>query len=275
MPKIGKKLARNPSVTLGGPSSPVTQITSRHPEDISGTLNQILNNLDDLSEKINQIDQRLVEVEERISESFDLAHENIKATVKILIETAIYPSEEEYKEAAKEYLSENWSEYYESLLDKRCVTYYKQNIAGPQTVKAMAKILIETAIYPSEEEYKEAAEEYLSEHQSEYFESLSDKRWATYYKQNIAGSHKLQKGEEFLSPASDEETSDEEVVKDVRKSRKKRRKSQPSKMTKRSKRDHASFTSSEQFHEISTTLANVQEIADDSKNHHDDSHNDP
>ena len=54
-------------------------------------------------------------------------------------------------------------------------------------VKAMAKILIETAIYPSEEEYKEAAEEYLSENQSEYYESLSDKRWATYYKQNIAG----------------------------------------------------------------------------------------
>ena len=50
MPKIAKKLARNPSafarmlatersvtskdVTSGGPSSPVTQITSRHPEGI-------------------------------------------------------------------------------------------------------------------------------------------------------------------------------------------------------------------------------------------------
>ncbi|RIB06921.1 hypothetical protein C2G38_2215909, partial [Gigaspora rosea] len=56
-----------------------------------------------------------------------------------------------------------------------------------QTVKATTKILIETAIYPSEEEYKEAADEYLLEYQSECFESLSDKRWATYYKQNIAG----------------------------------------------------------------------------------------
>ncbi|KAF0460278.1 hypothetical protein F8M41_000633 [Gigaspora margarita] len=46
-------------------------------------------------------------------------------------------------------------------------------------------------------------------------------------------------------------------------------------MTKRSKRDHASFTSSEQFHEISTTPADVQEIANDSESHHDDSHDDP
>ena len=44
--------------------------------DISGTLNKILNKLDDLSEKINQMDRRLAEVEERMSESFDLAHEN-------------------------------------------------------------------------------------------------------------------------------------------------------------------------------------------------------
>ena len=51
----------------------------------------------------------------------------------------------------------------------------------------MAKILIEYAIYPSEEEYKNATEEYMLENQSEYYESLSDKRWATYYKQNIAG----------------------------------------------------------------------------------------
>ncbi|RIB01773.1 hypothetical protein C2G38_2229728 [Gigaspora rosea] len=71
------------------------------------------------------MDRRLAEVEVRMSESFNLAHENnfiqqtVKATAKILIKTAIYPSEEEYKEAAEEYLSENQSEYYESLLDKR------------------------------------------------------------------------------------------------------------------------------------------------------------
>ncbi|RIB16085.1 hypothetical protein C2G38_2190949 [Gigaspora rosea] len=63
-----------------------------------------------------------------MSESFDLAHENsfiqqmVKATEKILIETAIYPSKEEYKKAAEEYLSENQSEYYENLLDKRWAT---------------------------------------------------------------------------------------------------------------------------------------------------------
>jgi len=38
---------------------------------------------------------------------------------------------------------------------------------------------------------------------------------------NFKKKRKLQKGEKFLPPASDEETSDEEVVEDVRESRKK------------------------------------------------------
>ena len=49
---------------------------------------------------------------------------------------------------------------------------------------------------------------------------------------NFKKKRKLQKGEKFLLPALNEETSDEEVVEDVRESRKKRRKSQPSKMVK-------------------------------------------
>ncbi|KAF0470593.1 hypothetical protein F8M41_025365 [Gigaspora margarita] len=46
-------------------------------------------------------------------------------------------------------------------------------------------------------------------------------------------------------------------------------------LTKRSKQEHASFTSSEQFYETPTTPADVQEIADDSESHYDDSHDDP
>ena len=49
---------------------------------------------------------------------------------------------------------------------------------------------------------------------------------------NFKKKCKLQKGKKFLPSASDEETSDEEVVEDVRESRKRRRKSQPSKMVK-------------------------------------------
>ena len=49
---------------------------------------------------------------------------------------------------------------------------------------------------------------------------------------NFKKKRKLQKGEKFLPPVSDEETSDEEVVEDVRESRKRRKKSQPSKMVK-------------------------------------------
>jgi hypothetical protein len=48
---------------------------------------------------------------------------------------------------------------------------------------------------------------------------------------NFKKKRKLQKREKFLPPASDEETSEEEVE-EVREGRKKRRKSQPSKMVK-------------------------------------------
>ncbi|RIB16629.1 hypothetical protein C2G38_2189390 [Gigaspora rosea] len=44
--------------------------------------------------------------------------------------------------------------------------YFSVNVhrlLSKQMVKAIAKILIKTAIYSSKEEYKEAAEEYLSE----------------------------------------------------------------------------------------------------------------
>ncbi|RIB04374.1 hypothetical protein C2G38_2222564 [Gigaspora rosea] len=48
----------------------------------------------------------------------------------------------------------------------------------------------------------------------------------------IKNLYKLQKGEKFLPQASDIETSNKEVIEEVRESKKKRRKSQPSKMKK-------------------------------------------
>ncbi|CAG8579374.1 12876_t:CDS:2, partial [Gigaspora margarita] len=66
----------------------------------------------------------------------------------------------------------------------------------------------------------------------------------------------LRESKKFLLPALDEKTSsDEKVVEE----------------TKRSKPDYTSFTSSARFHETTTTPADVQEIADYSKeSHHDD-----
>ncbi|RIB02586.1 hypothetical protein C2G38_2227435 [Gigaspora rosea] len=215
--------------------------------DISGTLNKILNKLDDLSEKINQMDRRLAEVEERMSESFNLAHENnfiqqmVKATAKILIETTIYPSEEEYKEAAEEYLLEHQSKYFESLSDKRWATYYKQNIAGPW--KASEKI---------KSCYKKLFTPIFSDPADTYMARILGKIWSTTISSDIKVAytitvcqvtlsqhyekftmredimknrliknlHKLQKREKFLPPASDEETS-EEKVEEVREGRKK------------------------------------------------------
>jgi hypothetical protein len=46
--------------------------------------------------------------------------------------------------------------------------------------------LFEYAIYPSDDDLRGAAEDYLAENHTEFYNSLTDKKWNTYYKKNIA-----------------------------------------------------------------------------------------
>jgi hypothetical protein len=47
--------------------------------------------------------------------------------------------------------------------------------------------VIEYLIYPTEEELREATEVWMSENHQEYFTSMSEKAWKTYYNKNIEG----------------------------------------------------------------------------------------
>ena len=50
----------------------------------------------------------------------------------------------------------------------------------------MAKNLLDYLIYPEESDYKEVTAEYLSAEHEEFFSSMSDTKWDTYFKKNIA-----------------------------------------------------------------------------------------
>ena len=44
---------------------------------------------------------------------------------------------------------------------------------------------MEYCIYPSKDDLKEAAANYLEEEQEEFFNSMSEAKWNTYFKKNI------------------------------------------------------------------------------------------
>ncbi|RIB14676.1 hypothetical protein C2G38_2194436 [Gigaspora rosea] len=46
----------------------------------------------------------------------------------------------------------------------------------------IAKKLFEYAIYPSDIELREVAEDFLAENHTEFYDSMTDKKWNTYYK---------------------------------------------------------------------------------------------
>jgi len=46
--------------------------------------------------------------------------------------------------------------------------------------------LFEYSIYPSEDELREVVEDFLAENHTEFYDSMTDKKWNTYYKKNIA-----------------------------------------------------------------------------------------
>ena len=52
--------------------------------------------------------------------------------------------------------------------------------------KEIAKKLFEYLIYPSEDELREVVEDFLAENYTEFYDSMTDKKWNTYYKKNIA-----------------------------------------------------------------------------------------
>ena len=55
-------------------------------------------------------------------------------------------------------------------------------------VQEAATQLFQYSIYPSADEYKQAAEEFIEENNSEFFNDLTEKQWNTYYKSNLASS---------------------------------------------------------------------------------------
>ncbi|RIB01577.1 hypothetical protein C2G38_2230440 [Gigaspora rosea] len=87
-------------------------------------LGAIMDKLNELSEKMNLIERHLFEMDDRFSESFDLAYEtnfinqSAKEIAKKLFEYAIYPSNDDLREAAEDYLAENHTKFYDSMTDK-------------------------------------------------------------------------------------------------------------------------------------------------------------
>lgn len=51
--------------------------------------------------------------------------------------------------------------------------------------KAIAKELFASKIYPTEDEIYNAAEDYLIKNHEEFFENLSEDRWALFYKNQL------------------------------------------------------------------------------------------
>ncbi|CAG8725683.1 6893_t:CDS:2, partial [Cetraspora pellucida] len=119
MPKYAKKQAKSQAVFAGiiaGTSQRQTQApdvpaTAKISGDI---LTVILEKLNELSEKINKIDRCLSDMDERFSDNY-----------------SIYSEESDYKEVTAKYLSAEHEEFFSSMSDTKCDTYFKKNIASP------------------------------------------------------------------------------------------------------------------------------------------------
>ncbi|RIB00673.1 hypothetical protein C2G38_2233456 [Gigaspora rosea] len=57
-------------------------------------------------------------------------------------------------------------------------------------INQSAKKLLEYSIYPSDDEFREATEDFLAENHTEFYDSMTNKKWNTYYKKNIAQPHR-------------------------------------------------------------------------------------
>ncbi|RIB06509.1 hypothetical protein C2G38_2216878 [Gigaspora rosea] len=85
---------------------------------------QILQLLNELSDKIDRIERKVFEMDDRISEGLDTSQEtafikhSVKEIAKSLIESNIYPTKTELRQATAEYLEDNEPDFWAGIKSK-------------------------------------------------------------------------------------------------------------------------------------------------------------